>query len=92
MKLVHNMEQDLEMISKWLKESDSVVNVSITKLCLFNRFDTRAICIGTEVTSKVQINVLGVLFDKKNCTQVSNTIAKPKRVLSCNKIYKTTFQ
>ena len=37
------MKKDLEMITKWLRDSSLVVNEAKTKLCLLNRGETQII-------------------------------------------------
>ena len=74
------------MITKWLKDSGLVVNESKTELCLFHRNDKPKITVsigGCLVTSKNQINVLGVTFDSKLnwTTHVNNCIVKAKKAL-----------
>ena len=62
------MQAKLEVIIKWLKDSGLAVNESKTELCLFHRKDHHPITLflsGQEITSKNEINVLGVTFDSK---------------------------
>ena len=66
--LIPNMEQKLEMITKWLKDSGLKVNENKTELCLFHRNDTQLISLslqGQVINSKKSINILGVTFDSK---------------------------
>ena len=66
--LITNMEQKLEMITKWLKDSGLVVNEDKTKICLFYKQDHHMIEVqinGQRIKSKKTINVLGVTFDSK---------------------------
>ena len=84
--LVENLEKKLEMITKWLKDSGLVVNEGKTELCLFHKNDKPPITIrvsNTLVTSKKQINVLGVLFDSKLNwnSHVAQAISKAKKSL-----------
>ena len=84
--LISNLEKRLEMITKWLKDSGLVVNEGKTELCLFHKNDKPPITIqisNSQVTSKKQINVLGVLFDSKLNwnSHVSQSIAKAKKAL-----------
>lgn len=74
--LIDNLQRDLEMIMKWLKDSGVVVNKSKTELCLSHCRDTEPITIvlnNNMITSKPTINVLGVLFDSN--LQWSNQVA-----------------
>ena len=84
--LINNMEQKLEMITKWLKDSGLIVNEEKTEICLFYKQDTPVVNIslnGKLIRSKKTINVLGVTFDSKMqwSNQVSHSIAKSKRAL-----------
>jgi hypothetical protein len=67
-KLIVDLEKELEMIVKWLKDSGLVVNSSKTDLCLFHRNDQSDIQVrisGTLIKSNKSMNVLGVTFDCK---------------------------
>ena len=58
----------LEMIIKWLKDSELKVNDAKTELCLFHRSDTPPIQIeinGFIVKSKNTMIILGLIFDSK---------------------------
>ena len=62
------MKRDLEMITKWQKESGLVVNEAKSELCFFNRRDTQMtiILLNDSIDQwKNQINVSGVIFDSK---------------------------
>ena len=66
--LIDDMKFTLEMIIKWLKDSGLKVNDTKTELCLFHRANTQPIQIeinGSLILSKLNINVLGVIFDSK---------------------------
>ena len=94
--LISNLEKRLEMITKWLRDSGLVVNESKTELCLFHKNDKPPITIkisNTFVTSKKQINVLGVLFDSKLNwnSQASQSIAKAKKSLYALRLLKRNF-
>ncbi len=94
--LISNLEKRLEMITKWLKDSGLVVNESKMELCLFHKNDKPPITIkisNTFVTSKKQINVLGVLFDSKLNwnSQASQSIAKAKKSLYALRLLKKKF-
>ena len=67
-KLIIDLEKELEMITKWLKDSGLVVNSNKTELCLFHRNDQPEIQVritDTFVKSKKSMNVLGVNFNCK---------------------------
>jgi hypothetical protein len=67
-KLIVNLEKELEMIIKRLKDSGLVVNNGKTEACLFHRNDQTHVTImiaGTPVKSLKSMNVLGVTFDSK---------------------------
>ena len=66
--LISDMEKDLEIMTKWLKDSGLKVNESKTELCLFHRKDCPQITIRLNqktVNSKTSMNVLGITFDSK---------------------------
>ena len=82
--LIDDMKKTLEMIIKWLKDSGLKVNDDKTELCMFNRADAPSIQIsinGSQITSKLTINVLGVIFDSKLQwgAQVENVIKKSNK-------------
>ena len=82
--LLIDMKQTLEMITKWLKDSGLKVNDQKTELCLFSKLDTLPVTLsinGFDITSKNQINVLGVIFDSKLQwqPQVENSIKKASK-------------
>ena len=84
--LILNMEQKLEMITKWLKDSGLKVNEKKTEICLFHRNDTQIITLtlqGQQITSKKFMNVLGVTFDSKLnwSIQTANAISKANKSL-----------
>ena len=84
--LIPNMEQKLEMIIKWLKDSGLKVNETKTEVCLFHRNDTQTITItlqDAQIKSKKCINVLGVTFDSKLnwSVQTTNAITKANKSL-----------
>ena len=67
-RLIDDLEQRLEMIVKWLRDSGLVVNEGKTEACLFHTNDQPRITItvqGTQILSKNSMNVLGVTFDSK---------------------------
>ena len=73
-----------------------VLNESKTELCLFHRKDHHPITFflsGQEITSKNEINVLGVTFDSKLqwSPQVAKTVKKAKSTLHAIKLIKPYF-
>ena len=84
--LLSEMKLKLEKITKWLTDSGLKVNESKTELCLFHRKDHPQINLPFNnqiLTSKPQMNVLGVTFDSKLNwpSQIENTVSKSKKVL-----------
>jgi hypothetical protein len=68
LKLIVDLEKELEMTVKLLKDSGLVVNSSKTDICLFHRYDQPEVqvrILGSMVKSNKSINVLGVTFDCK---------------------------
>jgi hypothetical protein len=66
--LIENLELDLEMIVKELKDSGLKVNEGKTEMCLFHRNDQPSTSIklqGLTIKTKKEMNVLGVVFDNK---------------------------
>jgi hypothetical protein len=60
------IENSLESITKWLRDSSLSVNKTKTELCLFAKGEMRPISVvlkGTVILSKSEINLLGVTFD-----------------------------
>ena len=91
--LIENMERNLEMIVKWLKDSGHKVNESKTELCLFHRNDIQKITIQLQdqtIQSKKSMNVLGVIFDSKLTwsEQTSNAILKSNKALCAIRLIK----
>ena len=79
--LILTMRHKLERITKWLTDSGLKVNESKTEICLFHRKDHHPIQLilnGQTLTSKANMNVLGVSFDCKlnRQTQIQQTISK----------------
>ena len=94
--LMVDIGSSLEAIAKWLKGSGLCVNESKTEVCLFHRLDKPPFkfnFMGTEITSKSTINVLGVLFDSKLqwSEHVSKTILKANKALFAIKLIKRYF-
>ena len=80
-KLIVGMKKLLNSLIKWLRKSGLKVNDSSTKLCLFHHKDQALITLtisNETLTSKDQMNVLGIIFDSKLQLhyQVQNTIKK----------------
>jgi hypothetical protein len=66
--LIVDLEKELKMIIKWVKDSGLVVNNIKTELCLFHRNDQNQVLVNVAdapVKSKKSMNVLGVVFDCK---------------------------
>ena len=56
------------MITKWLRDSGLLVNESKTEVCMPHKNDPPTISItiqNVSITSKKEMNVLGVIFDSK---------------------------
>ena len=84
--LIENMETQLEMITKWLRDSGMVVNEANTEVCLFHKNDPPKITKrlqNVSIQSKKEINVLSVIFDcKLNWNRhIANAIVKAKKAL-----------
>ena len=84
--LISNMEKDLEIMTKWLKDSGLKVNESKTELCLFHRKDCPKITIRLNlktVSSNASMNVLGITFDSKLqwSQQMANVVKKSAKTL-----------
>ena len=94
--LILDMEKDLEMMTKWLKESGLKVNEEKTELCAFHRMDCRPVTITlnqVQIKSVTSMNVLGVQFDTKlnwSC-QINNCIKKSKAALHAIRLIKGYF-
>ena len=94
--VILNLERDLEMITKWLKDSGLKVNESKTETCLFHQNDQPIVTIkiqGSSIKSSKTMNVLGVLFDSRLTwgPQVAHTIAKANRALYAIRMIKKHF-
>ena len=94
--LITDLEKELEMIVKWLKDSGLVVNNNKTEVCLFHRNDQLAVMVnvcGAPVRSQTSMNVLGVIFDSKlNWKEhVSNAIKKANKTLHAVRMIKKYF-
>ena len=94
--LITDMEKSLEAITKWLKKSGLKVNESKTEVCLFHRNTQELINItinSSTIRSKLNMNVLGVIFDSrlKWNDQVSHAISKSNSALHCIRLIKQYF-
>jgi hypothetical protein len=94
--LITELEDNLELIIAWLRDSGLKVNEKKTEICLFHRQDVRRVTInvGTnEIVSTNTMNVLGVSFDSKMqwSNQVSNTIKRAKSALHAIHLIKKYF-
>ena len=94
--LINDMEKSLEAITKWLKKSGLKVNENKTEACLFHRTSNIKVTImvnNSKITSKNNMNVLGVIFDSNlNWNdQVANAISKSNKALHCIKLIKYYF-
>ena len=91
--LIVDMEQKLEMVMKWLRDSGLAVNEEKTEICLFYKQDHPTVEItlnGQRIKTKKQINVLGVVFDSKLqwTNQVAQAITRSKQALHGIKLIK----
>lgn len=85
--LIIDLEKELEMIVKWLRDSGLQVNTSKTEVCLFHRNDPPTISINlmdVQIRTTKTMNVLGVIFDSKLTwhAQIANTINKANNCFS----------
>ena len=94
--LIFEMERELKVIMKWLKESGLKVNESKTEVCLFHRLDCQKITLhinNSPIESTEAMNVLGVTFDSKlNWSKhINNAIQKARKALHAIKLIKQHF-
>ena len=94
--LIKDMENELEVLTKWLKDSGLKVNEDKTEIVLFYRKDSRPITLklnGTQLVSKNSMNVLGVIFDSKLqwAQQVANSVQRARKALSAIGIIRRYF-
>jgi hypothetical protein len=94
--LISNMEKDLEIMTKWLKDSGLKVNESKTELCLFHRKDCPQITIRLNqntISSSTSMNVLGITFDSKLqwSKQVANVVKKSTKALHAIRLIRPYF-
>ena len=90
------MESKLKTITKWLTDSGLKVNESKTELCHFYRKDTTQVEITVNnvvITSKDNMNVLGVIFDSKLTwsKHIANQVSKSSRALHTIKLIRKYF-
>ena len=91
-----DMQNKLNRISTWLSNSGLKVNETKTELCLFHRNDHPPIHLEFNdeiLTTKNNMNVLGVSFDSKLNwqSQVEQTIQKSRRALHAINLIKRYF-
>ena len=91
------MENKIDLIIKWLKDSGLKVNETKTELCLFYLKDTLVIEItinNETVKSIMEINVLGVIFDSKLnwSSHVLKQINKANQALHAIRLIKNFFK
>ena len=94
--VVSDMEKSLEIITKWLKDSGLSVNKNKTEICLFYKHDHRSVKVkigSTDVTTKTEMNVLGIKFDSKLSWshQVSEAVTRANRALNAIKLISRYF-
>ena len=94
--LIKDLEKDLEIMTKWLRDSGLKVNEEKTELCLFHRYDHHPIFIslnGKKIQSQNKMNVLGVTFDSKLQwgDHISQTIKKANIALHAIRLIKSYF-
>jgi hypothetical protein len=96
-KIVTNLiEKELEMITKWLKDSGLQVNLSKTEICMFLHNDKPPVTmklLSQNIVTKKSMKVLGVIFDSKLSwnEQVLNAIKKATKFLFAVKMIKRYF-
>ncbi len=86
----------LENIIKWLKSSGLKVNEKKTELCIFHRngnTEGSLLIYNTLITSKNEINILGITFDSKLqwSSQVSRAIRGANTSLQAIKLIRKYF-
>ena len=90
------LRKELEKIIKWLKGSGLKVNEKKTELCIFHRngnTDGSLSIDNSLITSKNEINVLGITFDSKLqwSSQVSRAIRGANNALQAIKLIRKFF-
>ncbi len=94
--LVVDLEKELEMIVKWLKDLGLQINIAKTEVCLFHHNNQPSILItimDQQIRTRKSINALWVFFDSKLNwhEQVAKTIKKANRSLYPIKMIKRCF-
>ena len=90
------IESSLSTICKWMKDSGLRINESKTEACVFSRADTATITISvnnTNVRTKTEMNVLGILFDSKLKwgPQVQRALQKADKALNALRLIRRYF-
>jgi hypothetical protein len=93
---LEELRKELEKIIKWLKGSGLKVNEKKTELCIFHRngnTDGNLLIDNDLITSKNEINVLGITFDSKLqwSSQVSRAIGGANKALQAIKLIRKYF-
>jgi len=93
---LEELKKELEKIIKWLKGSGLKVNEKKTELCIFHRngnTDGNLLIDNDLITSKNEINVLGITFDSKLqwSSQVSRAIVGANKALQAIKLIRKYF-
>jgi hypothetical protein len=94
--LIVNLEEELEVIIKRLKDSGLMVNNGKTEICLFHRNNQNHVAVtiaGIPVKSLKSMNMLGVTFDSKlNWKEhVTNAIKKSNKSLNAIRLIRKYF-
>jgi hypothetical protein len=93
---LEELKKELEKIIKWLKDSGLKVNEKKTELCIFHQngnTDGNLLIDNDLITSKNEINVLGITFDSKLqwSSQVSRAIRGANNALQAIKLIRKYF-
>ena len=88
------MEKSLEAITKWLKKLGPKVKGSKTEVCMFHKSSQELLNItvnGNIIRSKLNLNVLGVIFDNRLHwnDQVAHAISKSNSAIQCIRLINT---
>jgi hypothetical protein len=91
--LICDTEKDLEMMTKWLKDSGLKVNKGKTELWMLHRMDSCPVTITlnqVQIVSVNSMNILGVQFDNKLSWsfQVNNCMKKAMATLHSIRLIK----
>ena len=94
--LIKDLEKDLEIMTKWLRDSGLKVNEEKTELCLFHQYDHHSISItlnGKIIQSQNKMNILGVNSDGKLQwgDYISQNIKKANTALVAIRLIKSYF-